>query len=242
MHKHIILFFITFTVFAGCSNKSGEKNLIITKENISGRSIEIVFKKGESWSEKIKFGVASFTITPQIAVWIEDKDGKYIDTLYVTRSFGKQRWGLYGDENKTFRTSSLPYWMNKRLQAGLKSPTKKSPLADSETGATPKADFTIESKIKKEVSEFRILAEVNKSFDVNKNFHVDEKGYTDGVINGQPSVVYQADIDLIKPGSDYSMKLIGRGGENGEDGRLYNDLEKLTTAKNILKSITVHIQ
>ena len=48
--------------------------------------------------------------------------------------------------------------MNKRIKAGLKSPTRNSPLADSETGATPKENFSIKTNIKSDLKKFRILA------------------------------------------------------------------------------------
>jgi len=44
---------------------------------------------------------------------------------------------------------------------------------------------------------------------------------------------------LTKPDKNFSFRLFGRGGETGNDPKLYTDTEKLTTALNIVKSITV---
>ena len=83
------------------------------------------------------------------------------------------------------------------------------------------------------------MREFNKSFDTNADFHANEKNNTPGAINGQPSVIYSVDVDLTKPEKNYSMKLIGRGGEDGNDPKLYNDTDKLTTALKIIESIEV---
>lgn len=62
-------------------------------------------------------------IGPQIAVWVEDKDGRFIDTLYVTSATGllgmgnrPGRWNMKTDFRWPYgrRPSSLPIWAYKR--------------------------------------------------------------------------------------------------------------------------------
>jgi hypothetical protein len=50
--------------------------------------------------------------------------------------------------------------------------------------------------------------------------------------SGQPTVIY---ADTIFPSqTNAELKLIGRSSSDGTNGRIYTDLQKLTTAKKIL--------
>ncbi|MDD7579716.1 MAG: DUF2271 domain-containing protein [Treponema sp.] len=48
------------------------------------------------WAEKISVAVnpgeAYSKRAPQIAVWVEDSDGTYIDTLFVTKKASGNKW------------------------------------------------------------------------------------------------------------------------------------------------------
>jgi hypothetical protein len=64
--------------------------------------------------------------TNQFAVWIEDAQGKYIQTLYATRYTANGGWKQ--------RETSIPVWVKK---SGLSDMTKSQ--IDAFTGATPRA-------------------------------------------------------------------------------------------------------
>ena len=231
----IPLFFILILLLV-CSNKN-KQTVIKTNSKKTGKSITIKITKGDQWGFKQKFGISKLTIIPQIAIWIEDLDENLIDTLYVTKKFAKQKWAFAKyDPDKIMRAQSLPYWLNKYIGSGNMAPTKNNPLEDCVTAATPKGDFTLQSKIDNNISKFVIFSEINSSFDENENYSNNETEY-----NGQPSLIYSAIIDLSDNKKEYKMTIIGHGGEKGSDGNLYNDLSTITNAKDIIKNIIVII-
>ncbi len=235
----LVLFFSILFFLSGCGNPNRE-TAIDTLSNIDGKKITVTVKRVKDFTHKQKIGILSLTIPPQIAIWLEDKQGNYIDTLFVTKSFGKQKWHFVKyDPDKPLRTSCLPYWMNKRLKAGLAIPTKNNPLTDAITSATPMGSFVLNSRIKKDLTDAVILAEFNKSFDPNEAFHISDTNMTLGKVNGQPSLVYSAQINLTDSGKPVQLTLIGHGGETGDDGTLYTNLAGLTTVLDIVDSITV---
>ena len=80
---------------------------------------------------------------PQFAVWIEDTEGRYLSTVFVTYKIATEGW-LSNNGNR--RKEALPYWCYQRgcvYEDGLLLPTKENPLVDGITGATPKASKTI---------------------------------------------------------------------------------------------------
>ena len=80
---------------------------------------------------------------PQIAVWLEDTDGRYLGTLYASKKIATQGWASAGGNR---RKEALPYWCHRRgvvYDDGLYLPTKSQPLVDGMTGATPRADFDV---------------------------------------------------------------------------------------------------
>ena len=48
---------------------------------------------------------------PQIAIWLEDKDGNYLSTVYVTHKIATQSWLMAG---KNRRKEALPHWCYSR--------------------------------------------------------------------------------------------------------------------------------
>jgi hypothetical protein len=231
------------TVFsAACSGNSAkaEHVTIKTHQNITGKQISIDAQKGSAWSHKQSFGIISINIVPQFAIWIEDTQGNYLETLYVTKKYAIQDWPYAKyEKDKPFRISSMPYWRNKRLKKTKSPVTNKTPLPDTMTGATPGGDFTLKSKIEKLHTKVIIKAEFNKSFDTNSFYNSKRDA---SKINGQPSVIFSSDvINLKKPKQSYKMKFIGHGGETGKDKKLYKNTKNLSTALKIIKTIKIAI-
>jgi len=243
----IVLFVVVMTAMTGynCSGTketpgSGAMETIITNVDGKGISVNLEFRKGSSHNH------------PLMVIWTEDTAGKYIETLYVSESIGK---GIFrhGDRSQGHwmpgpirRPAALPYWSHKRgIQAddGYYLPTPESPMPDAVSGPTPSGNFILESKTTNSKPErFNILLEINQSWDWNEywsnsKFPGDENYRT----SSQPSIIYQATMDLNATTGEYSMKAIGHGHYAGADGNLYTDLSTLTTALQIVQSINISI-
>ncbi|MGB0523321.1 MAG: hypothetical protein ACPGJS_10205 [Flammeovirgaceae bacterium] len=197
---------------------------------------------------------------PQVAVWIEDKHGNFLETLMVTNATAKG-W-FYGgrtrDNFKSFdaqsvgdganyrRVDALPVWSHSRgvrYQDGLFVPPANQPLPDGMSGATPSTDFTVNQPIKNLPDHFSVFLEMNVAFDENEYFseydYPDDEVYHNGTGQlGQPSIVYRADFEE-GTGSAQMMKLIGHGHHSAKHGDINPDLSTLTTALHILDWVVV---
>jgi len=218
--------------------------IIFTK--LFSEELEIEIITGSNYKNNYRMGLINLEVIPQIAIWIEDINGNYIDTIYVTYRTAKSKWR--GGKNIR-RPSSLPIWSHKR---GIKygdggySPTEDNPLPDTMTGATPKASFIKKWQIPSNFSknEIVIKIEVNKSFDYNevyrKDLKKDKKYYND--VNGQPSILYEAKINLKQKKNKVNFNFIGHGNVLGENGNIYEDISFLTDALTIIESINAVIK
>jgi hypothetical protein len=211
--------------------------ILTTNADLRGNKLTLRFTRGPDFAHLKQIGFIKVALTPQIAVWAEDTLGNHLQTLYVTRKFAKQEWGpVPHNKNNCFRTSSLPYWLNKFVRAGNTAPTTDHPLPDAITAATPQGCFDLNTTL---VTGFPVIikVEINCSFDHNKIFSSRRK---ESRINGQPAVVYEGRLDgysLLYP--VVAMKLAGHGGETGEDSLLYKDVSGLTTATGIFSCINM---
>lgn len=236
----IILF--TNNRCSGTKESTGSEQTEIIRTNVSGtgQSIELIFQKGKSFNH------------PLMVVWIEDLNGKYIETLFVSESIGK---GIFqhADQSKgawepgpSRRPAALPYWGHQRgIRAadGLYIPDTDSPMPDAVTGPTPTGNFILESKVSESAaSPFKILVEINQSWDWNEywtnNKYPEDINYK---TSSQPSLVYAAVIDPKSPVKEFIPEPVGHGHYSGLDGSLNPDISTLTTGLEIVKSIIVKI-
>lgn len=184
---------------------------------------------------------------PQMAIWAEDMDGHYLTTVYVTHKIAAQGWTSSGGNR---RKEALPYWCYSRgvqYSDGLYLPTKKQPLTDGLTGATPKVDFDVRLKLVSELEKFVVKIEVNHSTDFNENYPesavAGDKGYSGGKMgSGQPALVYAALVDLSSGQKSFEARLIGHSSPDGSNGVLYPDISTLTTALGIIERIVITIE
>lgn len=176
----------------------------------------------------------------QMAIWLTDKQGTFVDTVYVTRKVAKKglgnRRGGLDDKWGGARLSALPVWAYSRgVDYGNRNfyPPKNKPLPDAITSATPKAGkFVWEWKPKKALkpSKYFYYIEVNKSFD--KNEHHNYSWY-----RGQPSVIWRGSIQVGNQISKSEAKIVGHGHVAGEDGKINPDLSTLTTSLRLLEKV-----
>lgn len=235
---YVVLNFIYATSVCGQNKPFTEIDL---NKLGKGQQITITVEKGKLYSH------------PIIAIWLTTIDGQFIQTLYVSKSIGKGYYE-YGkaDEGKWFpgerrRPSAVPYWAFSRgikEADGLYIPTTQTPIADAYTGATPQQSFVLHTKLDQQLKgKYRLLFEINQPFDFNDYWYNDlypsDSPYR---ASGQPSLVYAVDIDFHQPDDEYYMNPIGHGHPNGENGKLFTNLQTLTTALQIIKSIKVQVK
>ena len=240
-----LLGIIIFTSSTVDDKKKRDNNpLELVRTNIDGKgtNLTLVFKPGESHNY------------PTMAVWVEDVNGNYIQTLFVTQSVATGIFG-HGEEEATRwkqepgpvrRPATLPYYLHKRnIKApdGTYLPTPESPIPDAYTGATPKSAFKLETQTDTPLKgKFVLLFEVNQSWDWNEFWN--NRLYPDNFdykTSCQPAVVYAVSIDLDNKMDSYRLNPIGHSHFSGANGKLYTDLSTITTALNIFKSIEVDL-
>lgn len=174
------------------------------------KEVTVSVGAGKNWKQKMN---------PQFSVWLEDSEGNFVRTLYVTSRAAKKNW-IFGP--KEGRPESLPVWYG---SAG------KSEGIDVVTGATPKGGVVFKTVLEDD-REYFIKAEFNNSFDYNDTFTKKNSG-----VNGQPSVVYGAELTSDFKG-EVKLEFLGTGSVNAGDGNIHK-AEGLTTAKDIVQCITV---
>lgn len=224
--------------------KLNRTSIITMSDKKEGKNIAISITKGEEYLHKFKVNsIISIKTPPQFAVWIEDLNGNYIETLYATSKIVNQSWSKAPNDSaqkgEIKREEALPYWTHKRSNNGINS--------DAVSSATPKGSSVIKTKANGKQGKYVIFAEFNNSTDFNEHYPKDalpsKDNYSGGAWgSGQPAIVYSATIDLDSINKVYELKPVGHSSPDGRDGKLYNDLSNLTTAKNIIKSVTVEVK
>ena len=198
-------------------------------------NLNISFYNGESYNY------------PTFALWIENLEGDYIKTIYVTKSYASGIFGheLVGDSiwkktpGPSFQPAALPYWSYKKglIDGEHLIPTPEHPFVDAYTGATPEQNFELKTSTNLD-NKFKILLEVNQSWDWNEYWTNDKfpesKAYS---YSAQPSLIYEVEIN--NEHEVFYMNPVGHSDPKGENGKLYSNISTLTTAKGIFKMIKV---
>lgn len=220
------------------------KDLITYKEN----DIKISVTEGDEWLHDFPLFLGiNKKNPPQIAIWIEDKSGKYLTSIYVSHKIATESWQFNGGNR---RKEALPVWCYARgivYPDGLYLPTKEEPLVDGISGATPRGSFDVKIHPADDLKQFVVKIELNQSKDWNdyypRNAKEGDANYSGGEGgSGQPAVVYSAEIDLTSSQKQYTAELIGHSSVDGSNGDIYPDTSTLTSALKIVKAITIQIQ
>tara|TARA_B100000497_G_C7691147_1_gene420267 strand:+ start:178 stop:1158 length:981 start_codon:yes stop_codon:yes gene_type:complete len=199
---------------------------------------------------------------PQMAVWVEDTLGNYLESLFVSKAtaqglfFGGRSKDNFktADQNKEKsndyrRVDALPIWSHKRgvqYTDGMYVPTKEEPLPDAITGATFIDNFMLLSSMDGD-SKFKLRIELNVAFDDNEyyseyDFPDDEIFHNGTGQLGQPSILFGAEINMNDNKEYYLLNLIGHGHHSGQNGLIYEDFSSLTTALEIVERIVVGVK
>lgn len=210
--------------------------------------MKICIEQGEEWLHDFPLFLGiNKKNPPQIAIWLEDVQGNYLSTVYVTHKIATQSWQA-SERNR--RKEALPHWCYSRgvkYNDGLYLPTKKEPLTDGISGATPQGSFDVKLNPASTLKQFIVKIEINHSTDFNEAFPKSAKegeaNYSGGKEgSGQPAIVYAANIDLSIGKKSFDATLIGHSSSDGSSGGINEDVSGLTTALQIVKHITVNIQ
>jgi hypothetical protein len=247
----IILGSFAFSFVSSCKSGSEGKSsksrkadsivLITSNTGGAGRTFEIEMRKGKSHNH------------PTFAIWLEDTNGAYIQTLFVTSAIGQGIF-KYGDNSdgkwkpgEVRRPAAIPYWAHKRgviADNGLLLPTPRNKVPDAYSGATPEGSFKLLTKPDNLLNgKVKILFEINQPWDFNEfwtnSLYPDDLDYKTSC---QPAVVYSAVVDLDNPGSKVEMKPLGHSHYSGKSGELFTDLSTITSALYIADKIMVTVK
>lgn len=201
---------------------------------LSAKEITVSVGAGKNWKQKMP---------AQFAVWLEDEEGNYVHTLYVTKKTAKKSFIFSPKEG---RPESLPVWYHASKNGGEnfsavagdidgeKSGGTKNDF-DAVSSATPKGGVIFTAGLE-DGKDFVIKAEFNTSFDYNDFYTKKNSG-----VNGQPSVIYSAKIpsDFSESSGEIILTFAGTGSLDGSDGNIQDESENLTTAKSIVKLVAV---
>jgi hypothetical protein len=244
------LIIISFILIAGtCSsgllqnrNKAEDKKALLSlNNNGKGPEITVDLTRGKSF------------YYPLFAIWLEDYEGNYIQTLYVSKSVATGVFKYGEQKNNKWLTAykrapqTLPYWAHKRgikASDGLFMPDPGTPVPDAYTGATPITGFILTARADNKLpARYKVMLEINQNWDWNEywtnNKYPDDENYK---MSCQPALVYEVMIDRTKPEDLYRMKPVGHSHYSGKTGELFPDLNTLTTALEIADSIIVRIK
>jgi hypothetical protein len=245
--KQVVFSLIVFVTISCSSARDTTRSGDIYKQyefstNSSGEGISV--------SVELKRGEAFYY--PLMAIWLEDMDGNYLQTLYVSKTvatgvfkFGKQEGSDWVEAPKR-APQTLPYWAHKRgvlASDGLYMPEPQNPVADAYTGATPTTGFILKSKADGQLPQpFKVLFEINQNWDWNQYWTNNKfPGNMDYAMSAQPALVFEVTIDGSSPDGRYKMLPVGHSHYSGETGELFRDISTLTSALRIVDSIIVSV-
>jgi len=232
----ISLGFIAYFVSCSLPKESGESSISIAlNSSKTDAQYLISFVNGKGYN------------APSFVLWSEDMEGNYIKTHFITKSYAS---GIFGHEKvndsiwkplpgPSYQPAALPYWTHKKGLINDESliPTPNNPFIDAYSGATPEQNFEILLPENYD-GNFRLLFEVNQTWDWNKfwtnNKYPGNSAYKN---SAQPSIIYA--VTISKEMNIFYMNPIGHGDPKGESGKLFTNLNTLTTATEIFENIKI---
>ncbi len=245
--KRILIILLSIVAFSCGSSRESAKREAEQQQyeftsNPAGKGPEIMidFRRGESF------------YYPLIAIWLEDMQGNYLQTLYVAQSVatGTFRYGAT-ERNRWTATplrapQTLPYWAHKRgvkASDGLYMPEPENPVADAYTGPTPVTGFVLRTRADSELpGSFRVLMEINQNWDWNRYWTNDKYPGDDNYLrSAQPAIVLEAGFGGAGGEETATMEVIGHSHYSGLTGELFRDLSTLTTALAIVSEVIVTV-
>jgi len=265
----------SITIGNGLPERNHRLDLTVTKGNVlsSGHiTFSVIAPPAETVYTNLSEGGAQLDVylykgpqfdvypSPIYTIWVEDSDGTYMHSLFVSNGIGTNQYPMSG--NWAARPMCAPYWAHKSCiedpyagdpahdttgmylalpsGAGGPPPYPEGPIPsdlDAVTQATRLVDFHLRTNRKDDgMSQFRVLLEIGKAWDYNSYYTK-----ADYNLPGQPTLIYGVDVDTQSTQKLYTMSLLGAGHVFGSDGAMHST-ENITTALDILGTALVHVR
>jgi hypothetical protein len=216
---------IAFSLLAGCAG--GPEQATGPKPGAqSGTRFELSLQPGPEYAKDMKVFLFKYTVWPQVAVWIEKPDGSFVDTLYVTELAVTRD---YRAAPKEGRPEALPVWSALKRAGvdgvdGVSSPTT--------VGSTVEYGNDLAARLP--AGTYLVKLETNRSYDWNSTYTKDNAG-----VNGQPSLIYAAELTIGGTADEASFMPIGTGSVDGSDGDIRPGLDGIDTALQLFAAMKV---
>ena len=183
---------------------------------------------------------------PSFAIWIEDAHGRFLRTIFITRSYatGIFNHQMVGDtiwlneSGPSYQPAALPVWTHRKDPEASKVniPTPEQPYLDAYSGATPTGSFSMLTSLPRIEGTINLYMEVNQPWDWNDY-------WTTGKFPGNHAYAHSAQPSLILHSQISSgdtvvvANPVGYGDPKGESGKIFPEVETLTTAREIFESV-----
>ena len=180
------------------------------------------------------YRLSNFGEPPQMAIWMENETSGDVRTLWVTSRMATGVW-----VGKVVCPTALPYWVSRReIETDGSIPSYLKPLPDGITGATPKEDLTIFTRVDS-ATTWSYYLELNVSGDYNVDFPASmPNGTPDPDGNGQPSLIYGGTI-TVEPGASSTGNYLGMTDQWRAVDEIDTMRSGLTTADKVLQDFHV---
>jgi len=223
---------VTIVLLSGCTmNKvTTEEKTITLRPTQTNGGLTLLITTGDTWSRTMKAGPMIFNVLPQFVLWTEGPEGEYGETLYITGADGKMRNAKKKELGADFYRQTLPLWSSRAEKAGIALPSQEKVYPDTVTSATPTFTTTLELLPPSRKAAY-VFLEINQSSDDNETYNEDNNDW-----QGQPSLIYRA---KLPESGTVELALIGHGGMVQDKPEIYEDLSLITTARQMINSVSV---
>jgi hypothetical protein len=221
--RNYLLGIILFLFIFGCTRAIKD-----TESYLKKPYIEIQFSLNKNAYPRL-MGFLK-TCYPQIAIWTKETDSTFEKTIFVTEKGAHKDWTFAES-----RPSATPVWSgvrNREQQLDIDGISGATPSGETHTVIWPIPKRLVDKKID-------IFIEANVSFDYNEHYTDDGKTESNTGVNGQPSLIWKSKIELNEQDSVHTPILVGHGHVNGKDDQIHDNLEKVTTAKQLFNYIKI---
>lgn len=211
------MFVIGAIVVVSCAS-SGDS---LPRDVGNGPRFVLELVPGKTYATTTKWFVFDVPIYPQVAAWVETKEGRYLGTIFVT---AKTESGSFIEAPRDGRPESLPLWSHLR-----------SSVPDAVSGATQAGSTVTSSDLAATLSPgtYVVKLETNRSYDWNDAYPASL-----GVV-GQPSLVYRTEITVGDASSRAEFIPVGTGSVDGSHGGITPGLDGIDGALALFSSMSV---
>ncbi|MFP4362511.1 MAG: hypothetical protein ACLFR1_01445 [Spirochaetia bacterium] len=217
----LVSFCVAVTAFAGGGQEGPERP---RDQGATGERIEIHLEPGPHYSKRVNaFLFFGYTVYPQVAVWIQTQDSEYIQTLYVTQAAAEGNYSFAPEEG---RPEALPVW------SGIQEQNIDAVSSATSTDTAVSYGSSLVSQL--EPGTYLIKLETNRSYDWNETYTEENSG-----VNGQPSLIYQAELTIGRGEDTAEFDLIGTGSVDGSGSVIHSGLDGIDTALGLFSVMEV---